>query len=115
MKNNKKAERAKIFMPFDALKGLREALKEKEKILVKKKILSIEEKEKIFKKLLQVKKHMLVKVIYFENNEYIECSGMVTCIDFIYNFLTIVKKQIYFQDILDIEGEGIEEIDYYGA
>ena len=40
-------ERAKMFLPFDALKGLKEALREKEKILVDKKILSIEEKEKI--------------------------------------------------------------------
>ena len=50
MKNDTKLERAKIFLPFDALKGLKEALREKEKILVDKKILSIEEKEKISKK-----------------------------------------------------------------
>ena len=64
MKNNQKLDRAKIFLPFDALKGLQEALREKEKILVDKKILSIEEKEKIAHKLLQVKKGMIIKVIY---------------------------------------------------
>ena len=32
MKNNTKLERAKIFLPFDALKGLQEALRLQEKI-----------------------------------------------------------------------------------
>ena len=50
MKNNTKLERAKIFLPFDALKGFQEALREKEKILVDKKILSIGEKEKTINK-----------------------------------------------------------------
>ena len=95
MKNNTKLDRAKIFLPFDALKGLREALKEKERILVDKKILSIEEKEKISKKLIQIKKGMIIKVVYFENNEYIELEGMVSNIDFVYKKLIIVKKEIY--------------------
>ena len=92
MKNDTKLERAKIFLPFDALKGLKEALREKEKILVDKKILSIEEKEKISKKLIQIKKGMIIKVIYFENNEYIELEGMVSLIDFVYKKIKIVKK-----------------------
>lgn len=32
MKNNKECDRAKQFVPFDTLKGLKEALEEKEKI-----------------------------------------------------------------------------------
>lgn len=109
MKNDTKLERAKIFLPFDALKGLKEALREKEKILVDKKILSIEEKEKISKKLIQIKKGMIIKVIYFENNEYIELEGMVSLIDFVYKKIKIVKKEIEFTDILDIQSDEIKE------
>ena len=109
MKNNTKLDRAKIFLPFDALKGFKEALREKEKILVDKKILSIEEKEKISKKLIQIKKGMIIKVIYFENNEYIELEGMVSLIDFVYKKLKIVKKEIEFTDILDIQSDEIKE------
>lgn len=112
MKNNTKLERAKIFLPFDALKGFQEALREKEKILVEKKILSIGEKEKISKKLIQVKKGMIIKVVYFENNEYIELEGMVSLINFTYKKLKIVKKEIYFNDILEITSEAIKEEDY---
>ena len=103
MKNNQKLDRAKIFLPFDALKGLQDALREKEKILVDKKILSVEEKEKIAKKLLQVKKGMIIKVIYYENKEYIELEGIVSTIDYTYQYLKIVKKEIAFNDILDIK------------
>ena len=109
MKNDTKLERAKIFLPFDALKGLKEALREKEKILVDKKKLSIEEKEKISKKLIQIKKGMIIKVIYFENNEYIELEGMVSLIDFVYKKIKIVKKEIEFTDILDIQSDEIKE------
>jgi len=114
MKSNKKLDRAKIFLPFDALKGLQEALREKEKILVDKKILSLEEKEKISKKLLQVKKGMIVKVIYFENHEYIEVEGIVSSIDYTYQYLKIVKKEILFNDILNIENNEIREEENYG-
>ena len=102
MKNDTKLERAKIFLPFDALKGLKEALREKEKILVDKKILSIEEKEKISKKLIQIKKGMIIKVIYFENNEYIELEGMVSLIDFVYKKIKIdTDDQIEYLKILN--------------
>lgn len=115
MKNNIKLDRAKIFLPFDALKGFKEALREKEKVLVEKKILSIEEKEKIFNKISQIKKGMIIKIIYFENNEYIELEGMVSSIDFVYQNLKIVKKEIKFNDILDIKSDNIKEEENYGS
>jgi hypothetical protein len=115
MKNNAKLERAKIFLPFDALKGFQEALREKEKILVDKKILSQEEKEKIANKLIQLKKGMIVKIIYFENHEYIELEGMISKIDLVYQKLKIVTKEIQFTDILDIKSDEIKEEENYGA
>lgn len=107
-----KLERAKIFLPFDALKGFQEALREKEKVLVSKRILSNEEKEKISNKLIQIKKGMIIKIIYFENDEYIELEGIVSSIDFVYKTIKIVKKEILFSDILDIKGENIKVESY---
>ena len=115
MKNNTKLERAKIFLPFDALKGFQEALREKEKILVDKKILSQEEKEKIANKLIQLKKGMIIKIVYFENHEYIELEGMISKIDLVYQKLKIVTKEIQFTDILDIKSDEIKEEENYGA
>ena len=54
------ANRAKQFMPFDALKGFREALAEKEKLLVPKKELSEERKAELeeYEKYVQTKKYV---------------------------------------------------------
>ena len=40
MQNEQKAERAKQFLPFDSLKGFRDCLKQKERVIVARKQLS---------------------------------------------------------------------------
>ena len=62
MEKMKISDRAKIFLPFDTLKGFRDALKEKEKIKVDKKLLSNYQKEEIMKVLKELKKGDLVKI-----------------------------------------------------
>ncbi len=102
-KNKIKADRAKIFLPFDALKGFREALKEKEKIIVPKIELSEEETDKLSRLLLGIKKRMIVRVIYFNSGEYLELTGMVSNNDFVYKKITIIETVIKYIDILKIE------------
>lgn len=101
-KRNEYADRAKIFAPFDALKGFKEALKEKEKIVVEKRIISQEEKEKIGNILKEIKKNDMVEIIYFNNGEYIKVKGIVSKIDFVYLKITIVTTKIDFNDIYKI-------------
>lgn len=101
-KRNEYADRAKIFAPFDALKGFKEALKEKEKIVVEKRIISQEEKEKIGNILKEIKKNDMVEIIYFNNGEYIKVKGIVSKIDFVYLKITIVTTKIEFNDIYKI-------------
>ena len=103
MKNDCYAERAKIFMPFDALKGFKEALKEKEKIVVEKIELSEEEKDKLIAKLDMLKKGMLVKVTYYNKEEYIELKGILSMVNTCNKVITIVKEKIAVQDILEVE------------
>ncbi|MCI5938496.1 MAG: YolD-like family protein [Bacilli bacterium] len=105
MANRVKADRAKIFLPFDGLKGFKEALREKEKIKVAKKILSQEEKDNISYKLLQINKGNIIKIIYYEDGEYLEIEGMVSSIDYVFKTITIVYKKIDFNNILEIKGE----------
>ena len=73
-KNEKRADRAKIFLPFDALKGFREALKEKEKVIVPKIELSEEETDRLSRLLLKIEKRMMVKIVYFKDGEYLDPS-----------------------------------------
>ena len=58
---------------------------------------------------------MIIKIIYFENHEYIELEGMISKIDLVYQKLKIVTKEIQFTDILDIKSDEIKEEENYGA
>ena len=99
----KKADRAKIFMPFAALKGFEEALREKEKIIVKKKELCEDEIDDLNRKMNLIEKGKMVKVIYHNGEEYIEIKGLVSYIDKVLGDITIVNTKIKFENILKID------------
>ena len=120
-------DRAKIFMPFAALKGYEEAI-EYQKIELKERIeLSEEGKEELDKKLnfiSKMKEHdsdCIYKVIYYkvydeiskeekkELGKYIEKRGHKIKIDFIFSKICIDDFAIDLKDVYDImwgkEGE----------
>lgn len=97
-----RADRAKQFMPFDALKGFREALKEREKITVSRVELSDEYKEELSRRMQQIRKNDIITVVYFHKNEYIKVTGMVSRFDVTSRILKIVNTKIHFDDIYDI-------------
>lgn len=101
-----RADRAKQFMPFDALKGFREALAEKERVIVPKRELSEEQKEELNNKLHQIQKKDIITVEYFHNGEYVQVTGMVSRLDITSRVLKIVNVRIEFEDISALEGEG---------
>ena len=96
-------ERAKIFMPFDALTGLKKALKEKEKIVVPKKQIFEQDEFEINQKLMNLKKRDVVTVVYYDQSQYVKCSGLVSSLDKQNRFLVVVNTKINFDDILSIE------------
>lgn len=101
--------RAKQFMPFDALKGLRAALAEKERIIVEKRELSEEQKEELDRKLKRIEKQDIITVEYFDNGEYVQVTGMVSGLDLSGRVLKIVNQKIPFDVISDLEGEKLDE------
>lgn len=90
-------------MPFAALKGLPEALRAKEKIIVPKTELSPEMEEELDRKMHMLVRGKIATVIYFHNDEYIKITGMVSRIDVSCRILQIVNTKIDFDDILDVE------------
>lgn len=96
------SDRPKQFMPFSALKGLDEALKEKEKIIVSKIELSPEMEDELDRKMHSLEKGKMATVVYFCNGEYIKITGMVARIDATSRILQIVNTKISFDDILDV-------------
>ena len=73
-----RASRAQIFQSFDALKGFREILKEKEIVIVPKKILSEDDLAEVDYKVHQIKVGMIVKVTYYDNWQYVQIEEKVS-------------------------------------
>ena len=100
-----RAERAKQFMPFAALKGYYEALRKKEKIVVEKKELAEEYMAELELELRQVKRNDIITVVYFCKTEYLQVTGQVTKIDKVYRVLKVVNTRINFDDLYSIVRE----------
>lgn len=105
MASREKADRAKIFAPFDALRGFREALAAKERIIVPRIELSEEAREELDRKVRNIQKSDMVTVVYFHGGDYIKTTGIVSRLDVNCRFLQIVNTKIPFDDIYDIQGE----------
>lgn len=96
-------ERAKQFTPFAALKGLPEALAERERIVVPKIELTEDMASQLDRKMQQVEPGKRITVVYFQGYEYLKIAGMAARIDKNCGFLQIVDTRIRFSDILDID------------
>ena len=96
-------ERAKQFMPFAALKGYEDALREKEKIRVEKIILTEERMEELNWKLNQVKQKDMITVIYYDKGEYLKITGVLSMLDQNARVLNVVNQKIPFDSIYDIQ------------
>ena len=96
-------ERAKQFLPFSALKGYYTLIKEKEKIIEKRKVLSEDELDRLQNEFLKINIGMIIKVKYYFIDHYEEIEGMVSKIDLIYKKIQIVKTEININDIIDLK------------
>ncbi len=100
---NDKLDRAKQFMPFDALKGFREALKEKEK-LVEDKILLDEDSSKIINEILTtLKVGDTVKITYYSDYKYIDKIINIKKLSYQSGKIILNNNIIYYDDIKNIE------------
>ena len=84
-------ERAKQFMPFDALKGLKEAYLEKELEIEQRKDLSEDSKRILDEKLEGLSSNDKICVTYYKINKYINKIGR-------FKMLNIRNKCIIFED-----------------
>ncbi len=98
-----RADRAKQFAPFSALKGLDEALRQKERVFVEKPEFSDEAAGELSQKLAEICIGMRVCIVYYSGGEFISIDGIVTGIDKTFKKLTVVKTEISMDDILDIK------------
>lgn len=96
-------ERAKQFLPFDALKGLHFALHEKEVEHVDKFELSQEQRDEISEKLQLLGNGEIVIIKYYMNYNYNEIKGKVLYVNPIKKVINVSKIEIPFINIYNIE------------
>lgn len=101
----KKADRARQFMPFAALTGYYEVIKQREKIIEPRKELSEDEAEILSSKLGNIQKGMLITLTYYKEDCYETLTGLVSNIDPVYRTIKIVKNKIAIDDVYDIRIE----------
>lgn len=98
-----RAERARQFMPFDALTGFKDALKEKEQVHIRRKELSDEANEELSMKLNAIDTNKIVQITYYDGNKYTKIKGKVNKIDKINRTIIVTTSAINFFDIIAIE------------
>ena len=97
-------ERAKIFMPFDALSGFKEALHKKEIEFEERKELFEEENLNLQEEFNKVDIGSSIEITYYENRRYVKLAQKVESIDItrkkfkffggkIINFCDIIKMR----------------------
>lgn len=98
-------ERAKQFMPFDAMKGLQEALRKQEEIntRVEKHEVCGEQQAKLSELLSKLDKGMQIWIFYYKAFHDVETEGKITKIDFIYRYMVLGNEKIHFDDIYDLK------------
>ncbi len=98
-------ERAKIFAPFDAMKGLQEALREREERLTRTQRREIcdEAIEANSRILSTLKRRMEVEISFWSGFHDVVKHGKITYINTAYGYLELDHEAIEFEDIYDIK------------
>ena len=97
-----RSERAKQFMPFSALKGLEEALAEREKVITPKKELAEDMAAELNRKLYLLREKRNICLTYFCDGDYRQVSGQAV-LDQTDSTLKIGTQKVALADILTIE------------
>ena len=96
-----RAKRAKQFLPFDALAGLREAIAAKERIIVPKRELTEDSIAEINRILTDLQKGQIITVVYYGEYEqrYLQLTGPVMKVDPYWQSIQIGKITLGFSAI----------------
>ena len=96
-----RSRRAKQFMPFDALRGLKEAIAAKERVIEPRRYPSEDAIAEINATLLGLHKGQIITVVYYGIYEqvYLQLTGPVTKVDSYWQNLQIGNTTIEFPEI----------------
>ncbi len=102
----RRASRAAQFMPFAALTGYYDLVREQERIVEPRHELTEEEAVALSRAIMQTKKGDLVRVTYYDRDGYVARTGIVSDIELTFRRLHLGSLCIAFDDMRDIERRG---------
>lgn len=97
-----RAERARQFLPFAALKGFDEMLRKIERETEPKRELTEEDASRLNNAMRNIQKGTCVHILHYKNGEYTVTEGMTTFVDKTLRRILVGDEEIAFDDIWDI-------------
>ena len=99
-----RSRRAKQFMPFDALRGLKEAIAAKKRVIEPRRYPSEDAIAEMNAKLLDLHKGQLITVVYYGDYEqrYLQLTGPVIKVDPYWHSIQIENITIDFSEIYEL-------------
>ena len=98
-------DRARQFMPFAALKGYYDLVRDCERIIEPRHEATEEDVARISARLADIRKGSIVRAVHYAEHEgsYVETSGAVARIDPTFQTMVVAGTSISFSDLADIE------------
>ncbi|MCH3943546.1 MAG: YolD-like family protein [Atopobiaceae bacterium] len=97
-----RADRAQQFMPFAALRGYYDLVRERERVVEPRHELTDEQAAALSRRMLRVRKGQMVAVTHYAGDAYVTTRGLCTAVDLTFRSITVVKERILFDDIVDV-------------
>lgn len=96
-------------MPFDALKGLQEELRRRERKMLReeRRQLSEEEAERLSHRLLRLKKGDTVEAVFYEDGYYLTVRGVVDTVNRTYGFFVLDGHKLFFSDLYRLRTDSV--------
>lgn len=101
-----RADRAQQFMPFAALKGYYDLIRQRERVVQPKHELTDEEALELSGKLARLERREMASIVHYDGEAYVTTRGLVSDIDLAGRTVTVVRTRIAFDDIVDVETDG---------
>ena len=100
-----RADRAQQFMPFAALKGYYDLIRERERTVEPRRELTDERALELSQRLAGLERREMASVVHYDGEAYVTTRGLVSDIDLAARTVTIVRTRIPFEDIWEIVAE----------
>lgn len=102
-KNDRSLERARQFMPFAALRGFTELIREQETVPEPKRKLTEAAKKTISDVLATIRRGTVITVTYHDGSSYRTMTGMVSQVDSDRRKLRVIKTDIPFDTVYEMK------------